>query len=190
MLITDERALLLERLSRALEAGPGLAVQLRAPTMSDRARYQLGVAVKALCDERQIPLFVNGRLDLALTLGSHLHCTTRSLTPIQTRPFLPGRLISIAVHDGESAAGADFALVSPVFTPRSKPNDQRPTLGVEGFRRVASALPCPAFALGGIDLENARLLGGAPVATVNGVLGANDPRAAATELLRQTRRSC
>jgi thiamine-phosphate pyrophosphorylase len=105
------------------------------------------------------------------------------------RPHLPeGRLVSVAVHDEQEARrarGADLALVSPVFPPGSKPDDTRPTLGPEGFRKLASALPCPALALGGITPERALLLGGAAgFAVISGVLEAEEPGAAARALCR------
>jgi thiamine-phosphate pyrophosphorylase len=94
--------------------------------------------------------------------------------------------VSVAVHDAEEARrarGADLALVSPVFSPGSKPGDTRPTLGPEGFRALASALPCPALALGGITPESALLLGGAAgFAVISGVLEAEDPGAAVRAL--------
>jgi thiamine-phosphate pyrophosphorylase len=82
--------------------------------------------------------------------------------------------VSVAVHDvpGEPqrAAAADFALLSPVFPPRSKPGDLRPTLGPQGFARLAAQLPCPAFALGGIGPHNAASVGAAGVALMSTVL--------------------
>ena len=87
----------------------------------------------------------------------------------------------MAVHDEQEAhraVGADLALVSPVFPPGSKPEDTRPTLGPEGFRRLAAALPCPALALGGITPERAsRLTGAAGFAVISAVLEAEDPGA-------------
>lgn len=192
LIVTDfsmGRQLLFERLALALEAGPGLAVQLRhARETNDRRRFDDGQRVRALCDAARAPLFVNGRIDLALALSAHLHCTGRSLTPTEARPWLAKKLISVAVHDGEleRADGADFALVSPVFNPRSKPSDTRPALGPDGFARVRALLPCPAVALGGIDTETAKTLNRAPVATIGAVLHAPDPKAAARALLDLT----
>ena len=121
-------------------------------------------------------------------MGAHLHLPAGGLTPGDVRPHLPaGRLVSVAVHDAREAGearGADLALVSPVFSPGSKPDDTRPTLGPEGFRRLADALPCPALALGGITPERAGLLPGAyGFAVISGVLEAEDPVAAAKTLL-------
>ncbi len=88
------------------------------------------------------------------------------------------------MHDeADSTDGADLALVSPVFRPGSKPDDTRAPLGVAGFQRIARALPCPAFALGGIETTNAGSVKAAGVAVISAVLHASDPKAAAQALL-------
>lgn len=164
---------LLERLERALEAGPGIAVQHRHPEATARELYDEGVKLKALCERFGAELFVNRRLDVALALGASLHLPAYGLLPAE----VAGRVkrVSVAVHSGaeaERARGADFALVSPVF----EKGDATP-LGLEGFQRLAAALPCPAFALGGIKEP---VPGAAGHAVISAVLRAPDPRAAAS----------
>lgn len=63
---------------------------------------------------------------------------------------------SRSCHDEASLAraaadGCDFALLSPVFPPGSKPSDPRPPLGVQGFARLAAGAGLPVVALGGLD---------------------------------------
>jgi len=175
---------LIRRLELALRAGPGLAVQHRHPGAPDCQFYEEAVRVKRVCDAARAPLFVNSRLDVAVAVGAHLHCTSRSLPPRELRRHLPDRWISCVVHaEGDDVEGADLALVSPVFTPRSKPDDTRAPLGPEGFERLAGTLPCPAFALGGIDATNAGSVTGAGVAVISGVLHAANPELAARAVL-------
>jgi thiamine-phosphate pyrophosphorylase len=190
MVITDwrlPRERLLAALERALEVGPEVAVQHRHPEATARQFLEEARLLSGLCRARGNPLFVNGRLDVALLVGGHLHLPAGGLTPEDVRPHLPaGRQVSVAVHDEQEARGArgaDLALVSPVFPPGSKPEDTRPTLGPEGFRKLAAALSCPALALGGITPERAPLLAGAAgFAVISGVLEAEDPRTAARAL--------
>ncbi len=177
---------LLRRLALALRAGPGLAVQHRHPGTPDRQFFDEAVRVKQVCDAAGAPLFVNSRLDVALAVGAHLHCTSHSLPAREVRRLLPDRWISCVVHaEGDDVEGADLALVSPVFRPRSKPDDTRPPLGAAGFERLAATLPCSAFALGGVDASTAGSLAGAGVAVISGVLHAADPEAAARALLNR-----
>ncbi len=143
-----------------------------------------------LCARHGNPLFINGRLDVALLVGAHLHLPVEAPTPADVRPRLPtGRWVSAAVHDEAQlrrAHGADLLLVSPVFPAGSKKGDSRPTLGPEGYARLRALAVCPAFALGGIRLERLAGLGAvAGVAVQSAVLDAADPGAAAAALLAE-----
>jgi thiamine-phosphate pyrophosphorylase len=162
-----------------------VAVQHRHPGASGRRFHEEALQLRALCDAHHVALFVNGRLDVALALGAHLHLPAQGLPVAEARRLLPDRLLSVAVHAaGEAQAGADLALLAPVFAPGSKPGDDRPTLGERGFFELAAQLDCPAFALGGIVPGRvAGLSAAAGLATVSGVTGAADPAAAVTALL-------
>lgn len=192
IVITDwrlPRARLLTALERALEAGPEVAVQHRHPEASARTFLEEARLLAQVCHARGNPLFVNGRLDVALLVGAHLHLPAQGPTVEDVRPHLPaGRQISVAVHnDGEArlARGADLALVSPVYAPGSKPGDSRLPLGPSGFQALAASLSCPALALGGITPDRATLLPGAyGFAVISAVLEAQDPAAVAQALLR------
>ncbi|WP_224362245.1 thiamine phosphate synthase [Hyalangium versicolor] len=192
IIITDwrlPRARLLSALERALEAGPEVAVQHRHPDAPARTFLEEARSLAELCHSRGNPLFVNGRLDVALLVDAHLHLPAHGPTVEDVRPHLPaGRRVSVAVHDVEEARlarGADLALVSPVFAPGSKPGDTRPPLGLDGFRALAASLECPALALGGLTPERALQVPGAfGFAVISAVLEAEDPAAVARALLR------
>ena len=189
IVITDwSRPQLLERLDDALGAGPGIAVQHRNPGVNDREFLLQARTVQRLCARRGAPLFVNRRLDVALLVGAHLHLPSSGLLATDVRPHLPnGRWVSAAVHDeaeAARAAGADLALVSPVFAPLSKPEERSP-LGVAGFVALAKKLACPAYALGGVSPVSVEpLLPVAGVAVISAVLDASRPRDAAARLLQ------
>ncbi len=185
LLITDwSRPDCLAQLGEALKAGPGIAVQHRHPGATDRVFHDEGLRLRDAIGAT--PLFVNGRLDVALELGAHLHLTSRSLLPADVRPHLPpGRWLSASWHPPEaSATGVDLLLMSPVFAPHSKPAD-RPPLGPEGFRAHLAHASAPVFALGGLTAERAaRLRPVAGVALIGEVLHAASPAHAAEALLR------
>jgi len=200
IIITDwriPRSTLIDALSSALSLGPEVAVQHRHPGATDRMFLEEGEQIAKLCRPFGNPLFVNGRLDVALLLDAHLHLPARGIRAGDVRPHLPAsRWISTAVHDsgeGREAGGADLALVSPVFAPGSKVTEERASLGPEGFARLAKGLPCPAFALGGIAPANTSEVAKAwGFAVISSVLKAADPKSAAKALLtaaRQTRAS-
>lgn len=184
---------LMESLESVLSLGPEVALQHRHPGASDRSFFEEGERLAKLCRPLGNPLFVNGRLDIALLLGAHLHLPARGIGVGEVRRHLPrGTWVSAAVHDRDEAleaTGADLALVSPVFAPGSKPTDRRPPLGPEGFARLAQATPCPAFALGGIGPANASdVVGASGFSAISSVLKSSDPIAAARDLLSAARR--
>jgi len=174
----------------ALAVSGAVAIQHRHPEASGRAFLEEARALRAVVERHPgRRLFVNGRLDVALLVEADLHLPSSAPAPAEVRPLLPaGRWISAAVHSREealAAAGADLALVSPVFSPGSKPGDRRPVLGVEGFEAIRSALPCPAYALGGVTAENAGAFRetAAGAAVIGAVMGAGDPAGAVRALL-------
>lgn len=195
LLITDGslgQSRLVSRLESALSAvtSPGeIAVQHRHPGATGRAFYEEALVLQALCTRVNTPLFINGRLDIALALNCHLHLPASSLPVAEYVTQLPGeRWISTSVHHADElprARGASFVLLSPVFAPKSKPHDTRAPLGLDGFNALRALTPCPVFALGGIDASNASLLpAGCGVATVSTVLHSDDPADAVRKLLR------
>ncbi|MBX5483247.1 MAG: thiamine phosphate synthase [Myxococcaceae bacterium] len=192
IVITDwsmgERALLEAIESIVATHGPRVGVQQRNPGIGGREFLRQTRLVHDLCARHGSPLFVNGRLDVALLVDAHLHLPAHGPDVGDVRPHLPpGRWISVAVHDTAEAArarGADLALVSPVFGAGSKPGDRRTPLGSEGFAALANRLSCPAYALGGVQADRAARLRPFGIAAISGVLHADHPAAAARALLK------
>jgi len=187
--ITDARlprTRLLAQLGRAAEAGTEVGIQCRLPGAPIRELLSLAEDVMKLCTPRGNPVFINGRLDLAVALNAHLHLPSRGPRAAECRPFMAGRWISVAVHyasEAADAAGADLALVSPVYAPTSKPTDARPPLGEAGFAALARALDCPAYALGGLTAARAATLRAPGAAAIGAILDADDPLEAARAFL-------
>lgn len=182
MIITDWSMPVLDILKEALQAGPGIAVQHRHSGATDRQFYEEAARLRELCADA--PLFINGRLDVALALDAHLHLTYRSLLPADVRPLLGKRWLSASCHPPHQPACADLLLVSPVFDPISKA-PERPELGVHAFRAFAKKSPTPCFALGGITLERMAELGPVTgVAVIGEIMHATHPAHAAEALLR------
>jgi thiamine-phosphate pyrophosphorylase len=197
ILITDwqiPRAALIQALDSALSLGPEIGLQHRHAGATDRTFLDEGEQVAELCRRSGNPLFVNGRLDVAMLLDAHLHLPARGMRVSDVRPHLPkGRWISAAVHDSKEAreaGGADLALLSPVFPPGSKVTDARTPLGPDGFTRLAKELACPVFALGGIGPANASQIRAASgFAAISSVLKARDPKSAAKALVTAARQN-
>jgi thiamine-phosphate pyrophosphorylase len=148
-------------LSAARALAPGGAVILRH--YDDRDRAGLARALIALCRPRHIPVLVAGDARLALATGADgLHLPEAMLSR-QRQQLRPSMLLSVAAHSPgalarAAAAGADLALLSPVFASKSHPGGS--TIGALRFSAWASRAPLPVYALGGMTEQKFRRLGG------------------------------
>ncbi len=119
----------------------------------------------------------------ALALGCGLHLPAWE-DPGPWRARVRG-LLGQSCHDLEelrrAATVCDYATVSPVFAPLSKPGDARPTLGVLGLAAACGQVRIPVLALGGLSPERADSCMQAGAAGVAGI-GCFDEPATVAEI--------
>lgn len=161
------------RIARRLPSGSG--VVFRAFGRSDALDTALDLA--ELAAERGLTLLIGADAALAEACEADgLHLPERMIGALpRLRTRNPAWLITTAAHSvraGRRAAalGADAVLVSPVFPSRSP--SARGSLGLMRFRSMARAIPCPVYALGGVNAQTARRLetsGAAGLAAVEGL---------------------
>ncbi|WP_316976000.1 thiamine phosphate synthase [Shumkonia mesophila] len=145
----------------------GAAVILRHYDAPGRAALARRLA--ALCRRRGVRLLIAGDWRLAAAVGAggvHLpEAAARRGPPARGGGGLrrPGFLVTAAAHSPAALwraakAGADAALLSPVFPTASHPG----AAGIGAIRFVAwcRRSPLPVYALGGIDRHSARRLKG------------------------------
>jgi len=164
--ITDRRTLpadtpLLAAIARNLAAGIEW-IQIREKDLSARDLFALTERVLALANPHQSKILVNTRVDVALAAGAAgTHLPAGSPPPHVWRAYTPpGFLIGVSCHtlDEIRAAedqGADYAVFSPVFAPRSKEQTLEPR-GIDALAQAARAVRIPVLALGGITAGNAQ----------------------------------
>lgn len=179
VLMTDE--------TRAADPGaaiaalpPGSIVVFRHYGAADRAGR--AARIRRLCRTRRLLFLVAGDWRLARRLGAdglHLpeHMAARGPGPWRLNRR-PGAIVTAAAHSRRALhrafrAGADWALLSPVFATESagasKPG--RTPLGPVRFAATARLSPLPVLALGGIGPATARRLAGTGAIGVAGVGG-------------------
>lgn len=179
---------LLSVLRQAVTAGVR-AVQLRERDLPIRD-------LRALAEElqRELPqakLFINDRVDLALTLSAHgMHLRESSLPVAVVRGLLqPSQLLGASVHSIEGALtaeqqGADFVVLGPIHDTPSKREYGAP-LGLAVLERAARSVRIPIFAIGGMTAaraRDARRAGAFGVAVLSSILSAADVEQATTSL--------
>jgi thiamine-phosphate pyrophosphorylase len=168
------------------------ALQLREKTLGTRDLLDLALALRALTARFGARLLINDRIDVALTCDADgVHLPADSFCVEDARRLLgEHRLIGVSTHSAEevraaSDAGADFAVLGPVFATPSKEAFGEP-LGLDALAGATSAAAIPVLAIGGIEASRVaavRAEGAAGVAVIRAILAAGDPERAAARLL-------
>lgn len=184
------------RVQDALDGGVD-TLQLRCkadhPVYGEARPYiALAEKVRDLAHAKNVPFFVNDRVDVALAAGADgVHLGQNDLPVEWARQLTPGLRLGRSTHRPEDAerafaeAPAYFA-TGPVYPTPTKPG--RPAAGLEYVRHVAQLAPAlPWYAIGGIDLSNVQDVldaGATRIAVVRAVLDAGDVAGAAYALKR------
>jgi thiamine-phosphate pyrophosphorylase len=174
-------------LDAALRGGVDV-VQLRDKQLDDEALIAAAEPFRVACDEHGALFVLNDRPDLVEACAADGVHVGRSDSPVEEARALlgPDRLLGLSASTRDEladVAGADYVGVTAFATPTK---EDAVAGGLELVRAAAAALTVPWFAIGGIDLANAAKVAaaGAPgVAVVRAVRDAEDPEAAARELL-------
>lgn len=181
----------LRRVQDALDGGVD-TLQLRCKDWEARPYIALAEKMRDLAHAKNVPFFVNDRVDVALAAGADgVHLGQNDLPVKWAREIAPAMMLGRSTHRPEDAeralaeAPAYFA-TGPVHTTPTKPG--RPAAGLEYVRYVAQLSPAlPWYAIGGIDLGNVQDVldaGAKRIAVVRAVLDAPDVAAAADALRR------
>ena len=153
-------------------------LQIRERDLTARELAEVTRQVLRISNPCGTKILVNDRADVALACGADgVHLRDGSVEPAKFAR--QGFLVTVSCHaveDIQRTAGADYALLAPIFKPLSKP-DERPALGTEALREFTRRSRTPVLALGGITQENARACIDAGAAGVAGIsLYGGDPR--------------
>ena len=138
------------------------AIVLREPHLSKPAFVELARRVSPLLGQGLILHASHpDAIDIAEAAGWGLHLPQGAAID-SARTRIRGWL-GVSCHSSDDleqaeAAGADYATLSPIFRPNSKPSDLRPMFGPEGLAQAISGIEMPVFALGGVDGETANEL--------------------------------
>jgi thiazole tautomerase (transcriptional regulator TenI) len=157
-------------------------VQVRAKELGSRALLTLVREVIAEVGRKDAVL-VNSRPDVAELAGARgVHLPERGLDPRAVRLAFPGLLIGVSCHDGDGLAraadaGADFALIGPVF---ETPGKESRALGPSRLEELLRGLTVPVLAVGGVTPERVDVLRRCGMRGVAAIRPFVDPRGAET----------
>jgi len=192
ILITDTSRMDRERFFEAVEAslcGGVDAVLVREKQMDSAHLLAFCSRLRAITADHGARLIVHGQADVAKAVEADgVHVAARDIEEIPVmRQWLDhaGMTVSASCHDADelndaAEAGADFALLSPVFPTASHPSALH--LGTHRFRTLVDKAQLPVIVLGGITTENRKTLAGFGVAVISAILESDDPELAARQL--------
>ncbi len=164
--------------ARGLRGLDAVALLVREPHLDERELVRLVGDLSTLFPGGLWVHATNPSGEDVARWGKHgLHLDSRAdVAAVRARFEGP---LGVSVHGLPAArrareGGADQLLLSPLFTPLSKPKDTRPTLGVQRAADVQRKVRLPVFGLGGITAERARACrdgGLSGVATIGALFG-------------------
>jgi thiamine-phosphate pyrophosphorylase len=165
-------------------------IQLRDKKSADRDLLERARRLRKLTCGTSTLFVMNDRPDLAsLSEADGVHLGQDELLASDARHILgPDALVGVSTHSLTQARqavvdGADYIGVGPTFPSTTKHFDA--FTGLELLRQVASKISLPAFAIGGINLDNLAsvLATGFRRVAVSGMIeAAEDPLAVVREI--------
>ncbi|CAN8096277.1 unnamed protein product [Discula destructiva] len=214
-LVTDSTPAILgdkdicEVVDRALQGGVTL-VQYRDKTSETGVLISTAKRLHEITRRHNVPLLINDRVDVALAVGCEgVHLGQDDMTIEVARQLLGNsKIIGITANTIEEAVtaceqGADYLGVGTIFSTQTKTNTKS-VIGTEGLHHTLQVLESkghgavPVVCIGGLNASNAfqvMFRGSAPskpldgVAVVSAIMAAEDPAAAAQQLLNLVVRS-
>ncbi|HBG76217.1 MAG TPA: thiamine phosphate synthase, partial [Clostridiales bacterium] len=133
-------------------------VQLREKKASSRDFHEIAQKVRKITSERNVPLIINDRVDIALAVDADgVHVGQSDLPADVVRRIIgPDRIVGVSAGNLSEAlaakkAGADYLGVGAMFATGTK-SDAKIT-SMEELRRIRKAVSLPIVVIGGINRE-------------------------------------
>ncbi|MCL5023271.1 MAG: thiamine phosphate synthase [Nitrospirae bacterium] len=168
------------------------AVQLREKDLTVREILDMAYRMRELTAKYHAGLFINDRVDIALSAGADGLHLAQSGIPVHAARKITGDTFAIgaSAHNLNEALvaereGADFITFGPVYPTPSKLRYGAP-VGTEALKKASEALSIPVFGIGGIEVENVEEViraGARGIAVIRGILNRADRKGAAEEYL-------
>jgi thiamine-phosphate pyrophosphorylase len=178
----------IEQASEAADAGVDL-IQVRERDLEAGELSALVERIMAATRGSATRVVVNDRVDVAIACGAagvHLRGDSMSAARVRTMTAA-GFLIGCSVRSPEEALSAapdaDYLIAGTVFPTSSKPG-MRKLLGLQGLAAIATAVPVPVLAVGGVSTARAGEIAATGAAGVAAIGLFADPHRPIREVVR------
>ncbi|HEY9825231.1 MAG TPA: thiamine phosphate synthase [Stenomitos sp.] len=161
-----------------------VAILVRDKTVPPEVVAQTLQAVQPMTQSAGARLLVHTHVHLALAFNlDGVHLAAHDDVAIVRSQLSPQMLLGCSRHshdplDASDIEAADYATISPVFRPTSKPGDTREPLGMAGLQACVQRSVRPLVALGGIRpgvIAQTMAQGAAAIALCGVILQAEHP---------------
>lgn len=180
-LVTEPSDNMLSQVEKALQGGIKI-VQLREKNALGDEFLTKAKALRELTRRYGALFIVNDRADIAiLSDADGLHIGQEDMPIAEARKLIGSRIIGVSTHKIEEARkaaadGADYIGMGPVYATPTK--EGRVPVGLDYIRQVMKEIDIPAYAIGGISLDNideVKNTGATRFAVVREIMRAGNP---------------
>jgi len=166
-------------------------IQLREKEWNKEKLKEEAIKLNKICKENNVLFIVNDYVDVALEIGADgVHLGQSDMSISDARKICGDNLIiGLSTHSVEQALKADkedvdYITIGPIFKTRAKDF----TVGTEIIKEIIKKINKPLIAIGGINKENIGSVleqGVKSVAVISSVVGADDVKEAASQLVNK-----
>ena len=174
-------------------------VQLREKNVAFQEYKEIAKEVKEITDRYHIPLIINDDPFVASEINAAgLHIGQNDISITEARNIIGKKaILGISIENIEQATSlpqhlVDYAVISPIFATTTKEDASTP-VGVENTKKIRAIIKKPLFAIGGIDIYNARkamLCGLDGLCVVSAIFHSSNHFKAARELKEKINDGC
>ena len=174
-----------------LDAGIRI-IQYREKNGSGRKMYDCSLEIKKICEDYGALLIINDRVDIALAVDADgVHVGQKDLPADITRKIIGKKIMGVSVSSVDQASkavkdGADYLGAGAIFSTNTK-NDSE-FLGIENLKKIIRTFNIPIIAIGGIKLEDVKILKEAGVhgiAVISAIFASGNPVAEAKKFVEE-----
>ena len=153
-----------ESLKQALEGGNVASLQLRLKNVQDDEILRAAEILMPVAQSADVAFILNDRPDLAAKLGADgVHVGQEDFSYADARTAMgPDRIVGVTCHNSRhlamkaAEAGADYVAFGAFFPTQTK--EAKARADIDTLRWWTKTMVVPCVAIGGITVENAKLL--------------------------------
>ena len=189
---SEDEEKFLNIIEESLKGGVSV-VQLREKKAETLDFYNLALKVKEITQKYNVPLIINDRIDIALSIDADGVHVGQSDMPAKTARSMIGedKILGVSAANIKEAKkaqrdSADYIGVGAVYPTNTK--DDATSVPKKELKEIVKSVDIPVVAIGGITQENAHELndfGIDGLSVVSAIMEAKNPKIASKNLLKE-----